>query len=78
MDDFVIPNVHPAVIKAISCATSVYELQALGVIEAFSIASLIVAADSAVKAGEVDLIEVRVGMGIGGKSFVTSLATWVP
>lgn len=71
VDDFVIPNVHPAVIKAISCATNVHELQALGVIEAFSIASLIVAADSAVKAGEVDLIEVRVGMGIGGKSFVT-------
>ncbi len=71
VDDFVIPNVHPAVIKAISFATNVEELQALGVIESFAIASLIVSADAAVKTGEVDLIEVRVGMGIGGKSFVT-------
>ena len=71
VDDFVIPNVHPQVIKSISCSTIVEDLQALGVIESFSIATLIVAADAAVKTGEVDLIEVRVGMGIGGKSFVT-------
>ena len=71
VDDFVIPNVHPAVIKAIACASDVHDLEALGVIEAFAVASLIVAADAAVKAGEVDLIEVRIGMGIGGKSFVT-------
>lgn len=71
VDDFVIPNVHPSVIEAISCSTKVSALEALGVIESFSIAALIVAADSAVKAGEVELIEIRVGTGIGGKSFVT-------
>lgn len=71
VDDFVIPNVHPSVIKAISCASEVTGLKALGVIESFSIAALIVAADSAVKAGQVDLIEIRLGTGIGGKSFVT-------
>lgn len=71
VDDFVIPNVHPAVIRAISFASEVYELQALGVIESFSVASLIYAADAAVKAAEIELIEIRVGMGIGGKSFVT-------
>ncbi|MDO4541531.1 MAG: BMC domain-containing protein [Bacillota bacterium] len=71
VDDFVIPNVHPGVIKAISCATIIDELQALGIIESFAIASLIVSADAAVKTGEVDLIEIRLGMGIGGKSFVT-------
>ncbi|MBQ6810612.1 MAG: BMC domain-containing protein [Firmicutes bacterium] len=71
VDDFVIPNVHPSVIEAISCATDVTELKALGVIESFSIAALVVAADSAVKAGQVDLIEIRLGTGIGGKSYVT-------
>lgn len=71
VDDFVIPNVHPSVIEAISCATGVGELKALGVIESFSIAALVVAADSAVKAGQVDLIEIRLGTGIGGKSYVT-------
>lgn len=70
-DDFILPNVHPQVIKAISCSTQVTEIKALGIIETFSIASLIVAADTAAKAGQVDLIEIRIGMGIGGKSFVT-------
>lgn len=70
-DDFILPNVHPSVIKAISGTSTVTELQALGIIETFSVASLIVAADIAAKAGEVELIEIRVGMGIGGKSFVT-------
>jgi microcompartment protein CcmL/EutN len=71
VDDFIIPNVHESVIKAFSSATGVSELKALGVIETFSIASLIVAADTAVKAAEVELIEIRIGLGIGGKSYVT-------
>lgn len=70
-DDFILPHVHPQVIKAISSTTQVSEIKALGIIETFSIASLIVAADTAAKAGQVDLIEIRIGMGIGGKSFVT-------
>ncbi|MFZ5945690.1 MAG: BMC domain-containing protein [Bacillota bacterium] len=71
IDDFLLPNVHPQVIQAISLATVINEIKALGIIETFSIASLIVAADAAAKAGDVDLIEIRIGMGIGGKSFVT-------
>jgi len=71
IDDFILPSVHPHVIKAISSVSEVSEIKALGIIETFSIASLIVAADTAAKAGQVDLIEIRIGMGIGGKSFVT-------
>lgn len=71
VDEFILPNVHPAVIPAISAASPAVEVQALGIIETFSIAALIVAADTAVKAAEVDLIEIRLGTGIGGKSFVT-------
>ena len=71
VDSFVLPNIHPQVIKAISSASEVLELRALGVIETFSVASLIVSADIAAKTGQVDLIEIRIGMGIGGKSFVT-------
>ena len=71
IDDFILPNVHSQVIKAIYSSTEVLDIKALGIIETFSIASLIVAADTAAKAGQVDLIEIRIGMGIGGKSFVT-------
>jgi microcompartment protein CcmL/EutN len=71
IDDFVLPNVHPQVIPACSAGSSAVEVQALGVMESFSVATMIVAADAAVKAGDVDLIEIRIGMGLGGKSYTT-------
>ena len=71
VDSFILANIHPQVIKAISSASEVTELKALGVIETFTAASLIVSADRAAKTGQVELIEIRIGMGIGGKSFVT-------
>lgn len=71
LDDFILPNVHPQVLTAISAATPLTLIKALGIIETFSIASLMVAADTAAKTGQVDLVEIRIGMGIGGKSFVT-------
>lgn len=71
IDDFVLPNVHPQVIPACSAGSAVVDVQALGVMETFSVATMIVAADTAVKAGDVDLIEIRLGMGLGGKSFTT-------
>ncbi|HHT62222.1 MAG TPA: BMC domain-containing protein [Clostridia bacterium] len=71
VDDFILPNVHPQVIPACSAGNMISEVQALGILETFSIAAMIVAADTAVKAGEVDLIEIRLGMGLGGKSFTT-------
>lgn len=71
VDFFVLPMVHPQVIPAINGMSAVDKLQALGVIETFSLASAIVAADTAAKAAAVNLMEVRLGTGIGGKSFVT-------
>lgn len=71
VDHFVIPNVHPSVFPAISGVAHMPELQALGVIEAFSVASVIEAADAAVKATPVQLITIHLAMAIGGKGFVT-------
>jgi microcompartment protein CcmL/EutN len=71
IDTFVIPNVHESVFPAISGTTKVEELEALGVLESFSVASLIEAADAAVKAAQVQLIEIRLAMALGGKAFVT-------
>ena len=51
-----------------ACPTE--QVQAVGVMETFSLASSISAADTAVKAADVELIEVRLGRGMGGKSFV--------
>lgn len=71
VDTFLIPNVHERVIPALRAVTSVTELQALGVVESFSAASAILAADAAVKAAAVELLEIRLSNGMGGKSFFT-------
>jgi len=65
-----IPKVHPTLIPAINAVLEPPEkVEALGVVEYFDIASAIVGADAAAKVATVTLIEVRLGMGIGGKSF---------
>jgi microcompartment protein CcmL/EutN len=71
IDTFIIPNVHEAIFPAISGITKVEKLEALGIIEAFSVASLIEGADAMVKAANVELIEVRLAMALGGKAFAT-------
>jgi len=71
IDTFVIPNLHEAVFPAICGASKVEELEALGIVESFSVASLIEGADAAVKAANVQLIEIRLAMALGGKAFVT-------
>jgi microcompartment protein CcmL/EutN len=71
VDSIVIPNVHEQVIAALSACTEIKETAALGIIETYSIASAVICADAAVKAAEIDLIEIRLGRGLGGKSFIT-------
>lgn len=71
IDSFVIPNLHESVFPALSGSNKVEALEALGVIESFSVASLIEGADAAVKTAKVELIELRLAMALGGKAFVT-------
>lgn len=71
IDTFVIPNVHPDLFPALSGHNDVKKLESLGIIEAFSVASLIEGADAAAKAANVKIIEVRLAMALGGKAFCT-------
>ncbi len=71
IDTFVIPNLHDSVFPALSGAVKVERLEALGILESFSVASLIEGADAAAKAANVQLVEVRLAMALGGKAFVT-------
>lgn len=70
VDTTVISSIAPEVIPAIMRTTAPEQKEAVGVIETFSLASAILAADYAVKSAAIDLIEVRLGRGLGGKSFV--------
>lgn len=71
IDSIVIPNVSPEVFPAITGATMPDEIQALGIIESFSLATMIIAADAILKTAELQPIELRLGTGLGGKSFFT-------
>jgi microcompartment protein CcmL/EutN len=71
IDSFVIPNLHESVFPAIAGNTKIEALEALGIVESFSVASLIEGADAAVKAASVQLIEIRLAMALGGKAFMT-------
>lgn len=69
VDSVVIPRIHPQVIQAISLSTAPDGVNAVGVMEFFSVTAAVYAVDAAAKAADVTLLDVRLGVGIGGKSF---------
>jgi microcompartment protein CcmL/EutN len=69
VDTFVLPNVHPSIFPALAAVTEVDQVRALGVIETYTLASSIIAADTAVKSAAIDLIEIRLPFALGGKAF---------
>lgn len=71
VDSAVISSLHPQVIPAITATSEVESGQAAGIIETFSIAGAVICADVAVKSASVSLGEIRLGRGLGGKSFLT-------
>jgi len=71
IDCFTIANLHESIFPAISGTAKVEKLDALGILESSSVASLIEGADAAAKAADVRLIEGRLAMALGGKAFVT-------
>ncbi len=70
IDVNVIPQVHRKVFPAITGTGDIRELGAIGVIDAYSSVSAVVAADQAVKKADVDLVEIRMARALGGKAFV--------
>lgn len=69
VDWFVIPNIHADVIRALSGGGTLLKKQALGIIETYSAASIVLAADAAVKAADIALLDVRTALGLGGKGY---------
>lgn len=71
VDSIVIPNVTESVFPAITGATMPERLEAVGIMESFSLATMIICADEILKAAELEPIELRLGNGLGGKSYFT-------
>jgi len=71
IDKHIIPNVHEGVFPAISGTSTVKSIKALGIIETYSVVSAIIAGDTAIKAAQIELIEIRLARGMGGKALIT-------
>ena len=70
LDHFVLGNPHESLFGAIYGANEVGHPDALGVLETFSAAAAVVAADVAAKTAMVSLIELRLARGMCGKSYL--------
>lgn len=70
IDSFVLGNPADDLFPAIFGGVAVEDAKALGVLETFSVPSIIVAADTAAKTSDVTLIELRLARGMCGKSYV--------
>lgn len=70
IDSFVLGNPHASIFPALYGAVEVENPHALGVIETYSGAAAIVAADTAAKTAMVQLVELRIARGMCGKSYL--------
>ncbi len=65
-----INNVHESLPPAILGVTEVEKISAIGVIETISALTAVNAADVVAKAAKVQLMEIRIARGLGGKGFL--------
>lgn len=73
VDQLVIPQIHDQVVPMLRRKGGKINgsLDAIGVIETNTVASTVSAADIALKTATVDLVDIRIANGLGGKSFFT-------
>ncbi|MBI5670797.1 MAG: BMC domain-containing protein [Chloroflexi bacterium] len=69
-DHIFLPGVHPDVVRALAGGRSVRSDDALGIFETATVPAAIYAADKGVKGAQVNLMEVRLADGLGGKGIV--------
>lgn len=66
----IIDNVHPAIAPALLGTSDVSDIKALGILETMTAITSIQAGDIAAKAANVQLMEIRIARGLGGKGFL--------
>ena len=71
IDSLFLPDVHPAVVAALTTAATGFTVDgdALGIVETSASATAIVAADTGVKAADVMLLALRLADDLGGKAY---------
>ena len=70
IDSCVIPNIDDSVIPALSGTVNVPDIQAIGIIETIAAVSAVLVGDIVAKAARVQLLDIRLARGLGGKGEV--------
>jgi len=73
VDELFLPMVHEDIIPAIKGKNKCDDWNAIGIIETNSVISSIQASDIAAKISNVKILEIRLAIGFGGKSYVKML-----
>jgi microcompartment protein CcmL/EutN len=68
IDSIVLSNVYPQMFAGLNGTTEIKEPGSIGIIETLTSPSIFWAADAAIKATEVDLVEIRIARALGGKN----------
>ncbi len=68
--EITLPDVHEGVVEVLRGDRIPGPVEALGVIETASVAPLLAAADAGLKGASVDLLEVNIADGLGGKAYL--------
>ncbi|RMF78203.1 MAG: BMC domain-containing protein [Planctomycetota bacterium] len=67
IDELLLPDVHPQVCDAIDAARRSPSGDALAIVETQTLAAVLAACDAAVKGAAVEIVEIRLGDGLGGR-----------
>jgi len=70
LSSIVITDVDPQVFSALTATGNLEKLDTVGLLETMDVASAVIAADQIVKSAHVELLEIRLARGMGGKGFV--------
>lgn len=70
IESYILNNIHENILPALSGTNEITNIKSIGAIETISALTSIKAADIALKAANVDIVEIRVARGLGGKGFL--------
>ena len=70
LDLVLLPDIHPDVVEAVRGRRIGGDVEALGIVETITVASIIEAADAGIKGAAVDLLEMHLADGLGGRGYL--------
>ncbi|MDK2904514.1 MAG: hypothetical protein PWR12_590 [Eubacteriaceae bacterium] len=70
LEAYVIPNIHEDVLPAMLGAGEIGDVKSLGIVETINAITSVQVADICAKASNVELLEIRIARGLGGKGYV--------